>query len=305
MEMSKELKHQIFKTIEGLISLHEFELWLYKQEALVNDMDNEFNFVLLSFAYKKSGAKYEFVKEVFLFLDKEEFNLWKVKSNLLTLISSKRTAYWDKIFDDFNDLAYHGCHELYAIGSYCDYLDIEIYDFITIEEIEQELRMKAIELLLWINLEEMKVSSFKLSEFPYSSDNRLNIKKNENLEKETINKEKAYFKFNDVYDESISIISANKEGLELFANELLTIAQKISSGKLKAGNQVQINLEDNDWIASDSEISVKIQDEPIITGKPTAKNSNEFEVFSCLSILGVMLLVFGTGVFTIVKWMFF
>ena len=92
---------------------------------------------------------------------------------ILGISGCKRTAYWDEIFEDFNDLAYHGCHELYAIGSYCDYLDIEIYDFITIEEIEQELRMKAIELLLWINLEEMKVSNFKLSEFPYSSDNRI------------------------------------------------------------------------------------------------------------------------------------
>ena len=97
--MKEELKLKLFQTVEDQLPLADFESWLYRQEDLSLQMDENLILELYSFNYKQQGAKYAFKSLMLPYLESEEFMRWKVKTNLQDLIDGKESAY--RILDEF------------------------------------------------------------------------------------------------------------------------------------------------------------------------------------------------------------
>lgn len=170
METKKTLKLQMFKAIDGKISLSEFESWLYEQECLVDNLDDELNLALFSFDYKATGAYYAFHENFKVYYSKSEFEEWKIKSNLISLVSGVREAYRDQILQDFMDLGCDGYEALQDLGYHLNRIqDFEYYGD-SVAEVEDSMREEALGLFERICYEETQVDGFDLKCFPYLKD---------------------------------------------------------------------------------------------------------------------------------------
>ncbi len=153
----------VFKTIEDHLSLKEFETWLYGQEDLSNQMGEDLILELFTFNYNQNGAKYEFKSTFLRYFEKEEFMLWKVKTNLQDLIDGRETR--DRILNDFYWIGYDEVPCIQGLGYYM--YDFEDASYYRGEEqsIIESLKNEAAELLQEIIAEESKNSEFKISLF--------------------------------------------------------------------------------------------------------------------------------------------
>lgn len=82
----------IFQTVENQLPLADFESWLYSQEELSEQMNENLVLELYSFNYKQKDAKHAFKALILPYFEKEEFLRWKIKVNLQDLING-RNAY--------------------------------------------------------------------------------------------------------------------------------------------------------------------------------------------------------------------
>lgn len=159
--MKQELKKMVFKTIEDHLTLKEFETWLYDREDLSNQMGEDLILELFTFNYNQNGAKYEFKSTFLKYFEKEEFMLWKVKTNLQDLIDGRETR--DRILDDFYSIGYDEVPCIQGLGYYM-YRFMDAFDDEK-QSIVESLKMDARELLCEILEEENKGNEFKISIF--------------------------------------------------------------------------------------------------------------------------------------------
>ncbi len=126
MYMKQELKKMVFKTIEDHLPLKEFETWLYDQEDLSNQIGEDLILELFTFNYNQNGAKYAFKNTFLNCFDKEEFMLWKVKTNLQDLIDGRETR--ERILNDFYWIGYDDVPCIQGLGYYMyNFEDAEYY----------------------------------------------------------------------------------------------------------------------------------------------------------------------------------
>lgn len=84
-----ELRKQIFSVFARVLPMEEFEQWLYKQEYLVNGMDNPFYYDLLEFNYKQNRVYDEFERKFRPLFPDEEADLFAIKEYLEIIVSQK------------------------------------------------------------------------------------------------------------------------------------------------------------------------------------------------------------------------
>ena len=164
MEKQEELKYQVFKLIEEVITVSEFEEWLYVQDHLVENLEDELNLTLFSIDYRKSGLKHDFPNEMFKFYDREEFILWKVKLNLIELIEGVQPFRRDQILQFFMDLGDDGYEIFDTIGSNLYYYDDYIPNDYNSREFAEIIKKDAQDLLAMITSKEPLNPIFKLTD---------------------------------------------------------------------------------------------------------------------------------------------
>lgn len=161
--MQETLKMIVFRTIEEYFSLSDFETWLYKQDDLSNQMNDDFILALFEFNYKQKGAVHEFKKTMLIFLDNEEFMLWKIKTNLQDLIEGRDST--DRILREFLQLGYRELPYLYSLGYYTYQLEDASYLNINRENVVNSLKNEATHLLQEIIEAENSNPNFKIMNF--------------------------------------------------------------------------------------------------------------------------------------------
>ncbi len=173
MDPLEEFKQRVFSVMNGLLPLADFEQWLYRNEALSDLMDNDAILMVYEFDYGKADSKYEFNK---LFLKEfgDEFLLWKVKANLTELINGTHRT--ELIISDFYTLGDQGYSWAYSIGYYEYLLDNSLYDYGDSNDVLNNLKTEAAQLLSLIMDQEKGHSVFKLSDFHFPSRDHLAVK---------------------------------------------------------------------------------------------------------------------------------
>jgi len=76
--LPQNIKERFYKTIQGVISLNDFEQWLYANKELENLLNPEDYLDLISLSFKKSGAKYELWNLLKKHIDLGEFETYKM-----------------------------------------------------------------------------------------------------------------------------------------------------------------------------------------------------------------------------------
>jgi len=77
-KLPKHIKERFFKTIKGDISIQEFEQWLYADNELEPILESGDYLDLISFSFKRSGAKYELWNLLKKHIDIGEFETYKL-----------------------------------------------------------------------------------------------------------------------------------------------------------------------------------------------------------------------------------
>lgn len=181
MEIQKELKYKVFKLIDAIITVQEFEEWLYIQDTLVNDLDNELHLTLFSFDYHHRIFEYDFRKRMFEFYDYDEFILWKVKLNLESIINKDDTVVRDCILLDFEDLAIDKFDVLSVFNIHLYHFEYDLLTEYSEDQLDEIIVNKAQKLLSRIILGEFKDSDFKLSDLESFEGNELAIESGEGV----------------------------------------------------------------------------------------------------------------------------
>lgn len=150
-------------TIENQLSLKEFETWLYGQEGLLSKLDQDFILELFTFNYNQNSAHYEFKKIFLRYFEKEEFLLWKVKSNLQDLVDG--TESMDRILYEFHLLGYDEVPCLQSVGFYMYSLEEAEYNGEWRKSVIADLKNECKFLLQEIQQEETKNSDFSITSF--------------------------------------------------------------------------------------------------------------------------------------------
>jgi hypothetical protein len=163
MAIQEELKEKIFCAIEGRMSLRDFELWLYANEALLDQMNEDIVLDAYSFDYNQKGAWYGFKWTFSAYFDKEEFMLRKIKSNLKDLADGNETT--NRILNEFYWMRYDELPFLQNLRYYIYALEDEEYMPMAKESITQELKREANALLQEILREEKQNPEFRISTF--------------------------------------------------------------------------------------------------------------------------------------------
>lgn len=107
-----------------------------------------------------------------------------------------------------------------------------------------------------------------------------------------------------------SFIKADKEGLKLFALELLKAAQKSADTVSdKEKNIIPIEFED-DWISEQSDTVIQYV-EPIIPRQPIEAQPKHKDTIAdklipvgCFAVLAILVVAVLVGLWTLVKWIF-
>ena len=163
MAILGDFRENVFKVLEGYMTLEEFEQWLYKSDVLADLMTLDVVLEAFIFNYKQDDAKYRFKKAIFPYFDEDEFLLWKVKSNLRDLIANRENR--DRILYDFYYLGYDGYYFLQPIGYYMYQIeDIEYYGN-NLQTVVADLKRDAENLLSEIEKQEAEKSGFRLMDY--------------------------------------------------------------------------------------------------------------------------------------------
>ncbi|QGW28416.1 hypothetical protein [Phnomibacter ginsenosidimutans] len=116
------------------------------------------------------------------------------------------------------------------------------------------------------------------------------------------------FAINDDWDEIA--IKANKEGLQLFALQLLRASQQTKDVLLDKGNNVIPLNSNTEWVDPESDIKISYVEQVDKTDQ-AQKVDDKKETFSdksmkygCFAILILLVLSIFVGLWTLVKWLF-
>ena len=105
-ETPQNIKDKFFKTLQGEIPIEDFENWVYNSTELEKFLGSVDYTDFISLDYKKQGAKYEIQNLIRKFIDKSEFETWKIKILLLNALN--RTGDFSLAIRLFYDLYFHG-----------------------------------------------------------------------------------------------------------------------------------------------------------------------------------------------------
>ncbi|GHA66965.1 hypothetical protein [Pontibacter akesuensis] len=88
-KLPRHIEQRFYDTIFGSVALSEFESWVYTDKEIESILSDDEYLELLSFNYKKSGAKYELVNLLTdNYIDLGEYEKWKML-NLLYAAKDK------------------------------------------------------------------------------------------------------------------------------------------------------------------------------------------------------------------------
>jgi hypothetical protein len=112
--LPEKIKERFYRTINGDISLDDFEQWLYVEKELEKHLNSEDYLDLISLSYKKSGAKYELWNLLKKYIDFGEFEKYK----MLELLNEakQKTERLPYILMAFYDLYCKGYYFLQDLG---------------------------------------------------------------------------------------------------------------------------------------------------------------------------------------------
>ena len=113
-ELSHTTKQKIFDLIGGKTTIEEFEQWVYNTEELKEEIGDDDHLELISFNYKKNGAKYElldFLKEK---IDLAEYETHKIRGMLSDALD--KNEHLPHILSEFYDLYCRGYKFLSDLG---------------------------------------------------------------------------------------------------------------------------------------------------------------------------------------------
>lgn len=105
-EIPQNLKDRFFKTLNGEIPIEDFENWVYNSTELEKFLGPVDYTDFISLDYKTQGAKYEIKNLIRKYIDKSEFETWKIKILLLNALN--RTDDYYLAIRLFYDLYFHG-----------------------------------------------------------------------------------------------------------------------------------------------------------------------------------------------------
>ena len=112
--LPQDIKERFYKTIEGDISPADFEQWLYADKELANHLEPDDYLELVSFGFKKSGARYELGALLRKHINAEEYETYKMLELLYEArLKNKRLPY---ILMDLYDLYCKGYDFLKDLG---------------------------------------------------------------------------------------------------------------------------------------------------------------------------------------------
>lgn len=113
--LPENIKQYLFDTIYGKVTLTDFEQWVYTNKELESLLDEDDYLELISFNFKKNGAKYELVNLLSdKYVDLGEYEKWKLLNSLKTAL--KRDERLGPILREFYDLYCHGYVFLNDLG---------------------------------------------------------------------------------------------------------------------------------------------------------------------------------------------
>ncbi len=81
-KLSDTSKQKCFDLISGAFSLKEFEQWVYHSKELEQELSETDHLAMISFNFKKNGAKYELIQLLKRFVDLGEYETQKVRRKL-------------------------------------------------------------------------------------------------------------------------------------------------------------------------------------------------------------------------------
>lgn len=106
-EIPKHIELKFYGTIIGEIPIEEFENWIYNDNEIESVLSSDDYLELISFNYKKNGAKYELVNLLSeKYVDLGEYEKWKMLNKLR--IALKRDENLSDILREFYDLYCRG-----------------------------------------------------------------------------------------------------------------------------------------------------------------------------------------------------
>lgn len=112
--LPQHIKEIFFKTIQGDIPLHDFELWLYASKELEALLNAEDYLALISIGYKQGGAKYQLYKLLMRYIDPGEFETYKMLKLLYE--AKQKSDRLPNILVDFYNLYCKGYQFLQDLG---------------------------------------------------------------------------------------------------------------------------------------------------------------------------------------------
>ncbi|TJZ53809.1 hypothetical protein FAZ15_17475 [Sphingobacterium olei] len=112
--LPQNIKEKFYRTIEGGISLADFEQWLYADEQLEKHLSPDDYLDLISLSFKKSGAKYQLWNLLRKHIDLGEFETYKMLGLLNE--AKQKTERLPFILMEFYDLYCKGYNFLQDLG---------------------------------------------------------------------------------------------------------------------------------------------------------------------------------------------
>jgi hypothetical protein len=108
------VKYKFFEFLYGDLSITDFETWVYANSDLEHLLDKESYFCLISTNFLQKDVKYEIWKILNSYIDLAEYETWKIKYLLNSLIHKKGDSL--ELLWKFYELYCHGFHFLNSLG---------------------------------------------------------------------------------------------------------------------------------------------------------------------------------------------
>ena len=125
-EIPKYLLEKMVSLVQGSLSVEQFEMWLYEQDQLANQMEtDDVIFEIYSFNYGQKGAKFVFERLMKKYLGEKYFQTYQIKKSLEDLIKDQSNLL--SIVDEFYYLSMNDGYEFLSNIGYCYYI-VEEYE---------------------------------------------------------------------------------------------------------------------------------------------------------------------------------
>jgi dimeric dUTPase (all-alpha-NTP-PPase superfamily) len=108
------VKHKFFEFLHGDLSITDFETWVYATDYLEQLLDDESYLGLISADFLQKDSKYEIEKILRPYIDFSEYETWKIKYLLNSLINKKGDPL--ELLWEFYNLYCNGFHFLNSLG---------------------------------------------------------------------------------------------------------------------------------------------------------------------------------------------